>query len=109
MKTHCYSVRLQSLSRISDKCFKAVDFNGNEDLIPASQIFGTDYDVQKSEAYWISSWILEKKNITYSAKKEGFFNPDTRQVEPKYRIEIEKHIPETKQPVIDNTINELKR
>lgn len=41
-------------------------------IIPKSQFFGQDYAVQKSDAYWISEWILEQKNITYSNKKIGF-------------------------------------
>ena len=57
MKTLCYSVRLESLTRISDKAYKAVAFDGSSDVIPASQVFGQDWDVQKSDAYWISAWI----------------------------------------------------
>lgn len=91
MKTKCYSVRLQSLSRISAKACKATSFDGSEDIIPASQVFGQDYDVTKSDAYWISAWILSKKNIQYSAKKEAWFDSDTRRMLPTYHIE--KHVP----------------
>lgn len=73
MRTKCYSVRLQSLVSISDKAFKAVGFDGSEDILPKSQVFGQDFDVTKSEAYWISAWILEKKNIQYSSKKIKWF------------------------------------
>lgn len=69
----CYSVRLEAMYRISDKCFKARDFNGNVDLIPASCVFGQDLDVQKSEAYWIVGWILDKKCLTFSNKKSKWF------------------------------------
>ena len=62
-KVLCCSVRLQTLVRISDKCFRATSFDGRQDLIPASQIFGQDYDVSKSDAYWISEWILEKNKL----------------------------------------------
>lgn len=68
-KTKCYSVRLSSVVRISPLAYKVEDFNGNSDIIPASQILGEDITVQKSDAYWISAWILEKKCITYSEKK----------------------------------------
>ena len=71
--TLCYSVRLEAMWQISDKAFKARDFNGNVDIIPASCVFGPDYDVQKSEAYWIAAWILDKKTITYSPKKKKWF------------------------------------
>lgn len=91
MKIKCYSVRLESLTRISDKCFKATAFDGGEDLIPASQILGQDYDVQKSDAYWISAWILEKKNIQYSTKKEAWFDSESGRMLPTYHIE--KHVP----------------
>jgi len=84
-------VRLESLTSISDKCFKATSFDGSEDLIPKSQVMGPDYDVQKSNAYWISAWILEKKNLQYSSKKEAWFDSDSGQMLPTYIIE--KHIP----------------
>jgi len=98
-KTLCYSVRLQSLTSISDKAFKAISFDGSEDILPKSQVFGVDYDVQKSDAYWIAAWILEKKNLQYSDKKQGWYNPITRRVEPPIHITIEKHIPERKEPI----------
>lgn len=91
MKTKCYSVRLESLCSISDKCYLATSYDGSEDLIPKSQVYGQDYDVQKSNAYWVSAWILEKKTIQYSTKKEGWFNKDTGKVEPK--VTYKKHIP----------------
>lgn len=93
MKTKCYSVRLQSLVSISDKAYKATAFDGSTAIIPKSQVFGDDYDVQKSEAYWISAWILEQKELQYSHKKQGWYNPDTRRVEPHYSIEVETHVP----------------
>lgn len=71
----CVSVRLQSMYRISDKAFKAIDFNGNEDILPASQVFGPDYDVVKSEAWWVAKWILSKKKITWTDKKQRWFKP----------------------------------
>lgn len=99
MKIKCYSVRLQSLTDISEKCHKAISFNGSTDLIPKSQVFGKDYEVNKSEAYWISAWILEKKNIQYSIKKIGWFNSETRKIEP--NIKINHHIPsEQKQETV---------
>lgn len=92
MKTKCYSVRLQSLISISDKAYKATSFDGSEDILPKSQVFGQDYDVQKSDAYWIAAWILDKKNIQYSGKKEAWFNSETGKMLPTYTIE--KHVPE---------------
>lgn len=91
MKTLCYSVRLQSLVSISDKAYKATAFDGSSCIIPKSQVFGQDYDVTKSEAYWISAWILEKKTIQYSGKKEAWFNNETGKIVPSYTVE--KHVP----------------
>lgn len=90
MKTKCYSVRLESLISISDKAYKASGFDGSEAVLPKSQVFGQDYDVMKSEAYWISAWILEKKNLQYSAKKEAWFNEAGKKL-PSFKVE--KHIP----------------
>jgi len=89
--TKCYSVRLESFYSISPKCYKAVAFDGSEALIPASQYYGQDYDVQKSEAYWISAWILEKKELQYSSKKWSNFSKDGRNIG---QIEFTHHTPE---------------
>jgi hypothetical protein len=76
MKTKCYSVRLESMTLISPKCYKAVAFDGSEALIPASQVFGEDYEVMKSEAWWIASWWLEKDDVSlqFSTKKCKWFD-----------------------------------
>lgn len=86
----CISVRLASFSSISSKCYKAVAFDGSEALIPASQYYGPDLDVTKSDAYWITEWILEKKDLQYSPKKWTIFSNDGRNIG---RIEFKHHIP----------------
>ena len=68
-KTKYLSVRLESLRRISDKCFKAIAFDGSEALIPASCVYGQDTAVTKSDAWWIAAWILEKRDLQHSTKK----------------------------------------
>lgn len=105
MNTLCYSVRLENLYKISDKCYKAICFDGSEDLIPAKFVFGQDYEVQKSEAWWIAAWILKQKNIQYSSKKSAWFNENGKKL-PK--VSVEKHDPDKVAPVSDNEINELK-
>ena len=107
MKSLCYSVRLSSLTAISDKCYKATAFDGSEALIPKSQVFGQDYSVSKSEAYWISAWILEQKSLQYSRKKEATFDSVTRKEVPTWTIE--KHEPTKIDPLENNTIAALKR
>ena len=106
MKTLCYSVRLESLVRISDKAFKATAFDGSSDILPASQVFGMDYDVQKSDAYWISAWILSKKSIQYSTKKQAWFDENGHMM-PTYTIE--RHTPEKREAKESNEIETLKR
>lgn len=91
MKVKCYSIRLESLYRITDKAFKACAYDGSEAIIPASQYFGEDWEVEKGNAYWISAWILEKKSLQYSSKKVGFFDKITGKRLP--HITVEKHIP----------------
>jgi hypothetical protein len=107
MKSLCYSVRLSSLAVISDKCYKATAFDGSEALIPKSQVFGQDYSVQKSEAYWISEWILKQKELQYSSKKQATFDSITRKEVPVWIIE--KHEPTKIDPLENNTIKELKK
>lgn len=103
----CASVRLDLMVKISDKAYKAYDFNGNEDIIPASMVFGQDYEVQKSEAWWIAEWILEKKSIIWSGKKTAWFNKETGKMVP--QISIEKHVPEKRAALDSNEIDELKK
>lgn len=105
MGTLCYSVRLESLVRISDKAFRATAFDGTSDIIPASQVFGRDYEVQKSDAWWVSAWILGKKSIQYSTKKQAWFDENGHQM-PTYTIE--RHTPEKLTPKESNIIDELK-
>lgn len=107
MRSLCYSVRLSSLTEISDKCYKATAFDGSEALIPKSQVFGQDYSVLKSDAYWISAWILEQKKIQYSRKKQATFDSVTRKEVPTWIVE--KHEPTILEPLENNTIKELKR
>lgn len=92
--TKCYSVRLASLTSISEKAYKAVGFDGSECILPKSQVFGTDYEVQKSDAYWIAAWILEQKDIQYSSKKEGWYYPDSGNISRGIKVDVEHHIPE---------------
>ena len=106
MKTKCYSVRLQSLVSISDKAYKATAFDGSTAILPKSQVLGTDYEVQKSEAYWISAWILEKKDLQYSTKKEAWFD-ENGTMQPTYHVE--HHKPEYIEPKENNIIDELTR
>ena len=107
MKVKCYSVRLKSLTEISEKCYKAVAFDGSEALIPKSQVFGEDYSVSKSDAYWVSAWILERKSLQYSTKKEALFDSETLQMLP--NITITEHVPDKIEPVKSNSIKRLKK
>lgn len=92
---------------ISEKAYKATAFDGSTAIIPKSQYYGQDYDVQKSEAHWIAAWILEKSELQYSRKKEAWFDKDTGKMLPTYHIE--KHTPERKEKVATNEIPELKK
>lgn len=107
MRTLCYSVRLESLVSISDKAYKANCFDGSTDIIPKSQVFGRDWDVVKSEAWWISAWILEKKNLQYSCKKSSYFDSKTGKMLP--TIIVETHNPERVEAVKDNIIDSLRK
>lgn len=90
-KVLCCSVKLKSLISISDKAYVATSFDGSEDVLPKSQVFGQDYDIKKSDAYWISVWILENKNIQYSGKKKAWLDKTTGKMLP--NVEYEHHVP----------------
>jgi hypothetical protein len=84
-------VRLESFYLISPKCYKAIAFDGSEALIPASQYFGQDCDVSKSEAYWISEWILSKNSqLQHSNKKWTIFSKEGKNIG---QISFEHHVP----------------
>ena len=106
MKTKCYSVRLESLESISAKAYKATAYDGSSAILPKSQVFGEDYEVVKSEAYWISEWILQQKSLQYSKKKSAWFDTESRKRLPDYIVE--QHSPERINPKQDNEIEELK-
>ncbi len=96
MKTKCYSVKLQSLVSVSDRSYRATAFDGSTAIIPKSQVYGPDETVQKSEAWWIAAWILEKKNLQYSKKKVALMDESGV---PHPIIQVEKHVPEKIEPV----------
>lgn len=104
MKVKCYSVRLESLIEISDKCYKACAFNGTEALIPKSQVYGEDWNVEKCEAYWISAWILEQKELQYSEKKWAWFDKDSRGMLPKTTHITHKPLTVSEEPVHDRSL-----
>lgn len=107
MRTKCVSVRLESLRRISDKAYLARSYDGSEDVIPASQVYGPDYDVTKSEAWWIAEWILAKKNIQWSGKKSAWFDSETKAKLPDYTVT--EHKADRQAPVANNEIQSLKK
>lgn len=74
-KYKCYSVRLEMLEDYSEKSYKAHAFDGSTAFIPKSAVFGQDFDVQKSDAYWIAAWVLDKDDckLQYSSKKVKWF------------------------------------
>lgn len=94
------------MRKISDKAYAVRSFDGSEDIIPVSQVFGPDYGVQKCEAYWIAAWILEKKSIQYSSKKQAWFDEDRNRL-PDYTIE--RHKPAKVEAKSNNEINKLKK
>jgi hypothetical protein len=106
MKTKCYSVRLKDLVQVSPKAYKAIAFDGSTAFIPASQVFGEDDAVKNSETYWISAWILERTELQYSRKKEGWFD-EKRRLLPSYRVE--RHVPGAREALPHNEINELRK
>lgn len=108
MRVKCVSVRLESLVSISEKAYKATAFDGSTAIIPKSQVYGRDWDVLKSEAWWISCWILEQKpELQFSWKKTATFDKDSGDRLPE--TEVEKWKPVKVARLSDNTIEELKK
>ena len=91
----CYLVKLQDFRRITPKCYKAVDFSGNEDLIPASQVCGIMQGKAGADVY-ISAWILEQKKLVYSAKNPVEIEPG--EVPDEDVVVIVRHHPKKLEP-----------
>lgn len=100
------SVRLESLVSISERAYKARSYDGSEDVLPKSCIFGKDYEVTKSDAYWIASWILPKKKIQYSTKKGAWFDEKGKKI-PEYSCV--RHKPNQVEPISNNSVKDLER
>lgn len=107
MKIKCYSVRLASFERISDKAYKAVGYDGSNGFIPASQFYGYDLDVTKSEAIWVSAWFMERSNLTYSTKKVAWFDSNSGKMLPTYTRIV--HNAKKINPIESNEIADLKK
>lgn len=103
-RTLCFSVRLESVVSISDKAYKIRSYDGSEDILPKSCFFGQDYEVKKSDAYWIAAWILPKKKIQYSNKKQSWFSAGGKKLPT-----ITTHTPSTVAPLNNNIIKTLER
>ncbi len=108
-RVKCYSVRLESLVSISPKCYRATAFDGSTALVPKSQVYGMDTAAEKSEAYWIAAWYIEKPDVHLQAarKKIGWFDKTTGRMLP--QITVEKHVPAPVAPVEPTVHPELRK
>ena len=71
-KTLCYSIRLSEYRPVGEAYFLKA-FDGSSCFVPKSCVLGEDFGTVKSSALWVASWILAKKNIQYSSKKQRWF------------------------------------
>lgn len=100
MRSKCYLVKLQEFRRISDKCFVAKDFCGNEELIPASQCYGMSIQYDKGIGVYLTDWILSHKSLTYSMKDVVWIDERDADCDGFVQVEkIIKHSPERLSPV----------
>ena len=91
----CYLVKLQEFKPITDKCYKAVDFSGHEDLIPASQVCGIMQGKAGADVY-LSAWILERKSLVYSEKNPVYIEPGD--IEDEDVVIVVRHHPKKLEP-----------
>lgn len=102
MKIKCYSVKLKSLALISSRAYKIILLNGTKVIIPVSQVLGIDAD--DSNCYWITAWIIDKKDINLPFIKEAWFDENKKRLETTF---IYKHVPSTINSLENNIIEEL--
>lgn len=106
MRVRCYSVRVKEVRSISDLACVITTHDGSSDIFPKSQIFGEDYEVVKCDAIWVSAWILDKKKLTYSSKKECWMDENGRKL-PTYTVT--EHKAADVAALNNNVINDLKK
>lgn len=105
-----YSVKLESIERISPKCWKVRDVNGTEALIPDSQYL--ERDSEREDSHWFSKWILERVNLKYDhkiKKYKSFYATESSDINCYYEEKI-IHVPEKLEPLTEVKIDaNLKR
>lgn len=105
-RTKCYSVRIKSIKSISEKAYLITAFDGSEAVFPKSAVFGDDYSRSGSQSIWIASWILAKKDLQCSKKKEAWFDSKGKML-PSYTVKT--HKPKKIEAQRRNEVEELKR
>jgi hypothetical protein len=103
-KLFCTSIKLQALIRITDKCYKAIAFDGSEALFPVSQVVCED--LENENAWWVTDWILQQKTIQHSKKRQAWIDTDTLDIRVYYPTIVEHHVPTpiTDKPIHDNSL-----
>jgi hypothetical protein len=102
MRVKCYLVKLKDLVDISEKAYKAIAYDGSEAILPKSQIIRPDGD-----AWWISCWVMDQKQLQFSKKKVAWIDTRTMQVMPV--VTIETHVPQRIEPTNADANDELVR
>lgn len=85
-KTKTYQVKIKSITPCGG-AFLIEDYNGNNDYFPKSTVFESNNE----NMVYISAWILEKKEITYSYNKIFWYDRVTNTAMP--HICITKYTP----------------
>jgi hypothetical protein len=92
-KTKCFSIKLKSIKEYSNQSFLITLWSGQQVFIPKSHVFGNDHEENKSEAHWISEWILNKKQVPIPDRRAGWYNHAIGRIEPCFSTTIEHHTP----------------
>jgi hypothetical protein len=83
----CYKVKLKDLSSISEKAYKATAYDGSSCILPKSQVIRPI----DNDAWYISTWIMDQKEIQHS--KKNIFMVDTSTMQARPFVVIEHHVP----------------
>ena len=98
----CYVVKLKEVQSVSPLAYKVIDYQGNKEIIPKSQMC-----FKRGNEWWCSRWILSKKSLVYSVK--SLCDVDFRNMREKPMITIETKVPEKIEFDGTRDIEELKR
>ena len=115
MIKQCVLCKFEVFYSISEMCYKGVNWEGKESLIPKSVVMAEEW-CDAGTAVWVQEWFAKKNGLVYSYKNTALFKRNKKissgrgRYSSKYKGDIiAHHIPEEIYPVNPKADEDLKR